>query len=104
MPEVKDNFQKVERLIKSRVIGGMNEANKFMVDSSRDDAPEGSTGRLKAGIQEIQEATLDRPVAIGAAKAPYSAIVNRGTSHTEAQPFWSSSWIRMKNSFRGFFR
>jgi hypothetical protein len=59
---------------------------------------------LRDGIEVIAEASESNLVAAGAAKAPHSRIVNRGTSQTQAKPFWTTSWLRMVNAFGGFFK
>lgn len=86
-----------------RCVDGLNNANGFLLESARDDAPVKS-GKLRDGIEEVQAATVGNPVAIGAAKQPYSNEVNRGTNDTEARPFWSTSWLRMKNQYGSFFK
>lgn len=86
-----------------RTVAGINAANEFLIDEARDGAPVKS-GDLRNGIEVISEATDSDPVAVGAAKEPYSAIINRGTAENDAQPFWTSGWIRMKTGFDRFFK
>lgn len=103
MAEFVDNSVRVRREIQERLAKGLNEANNFHIDSARGDAPVGKTGNLRDGIEVLQEASESSLMASGAAKAVYSAAINRGTSATEAQPFWTASWIRMRAKFRDFF-
>lgn len=103
MSKLIDKRTEGKAMIMDRCVSGLNNANQFLISEARADAPVQS-GRLRKGIEVVQEATTHNPVAIGAAKEPYSNEVNRGTSDTEAKPFWTNSWLRMKNQFGGFFR
>jgi len=98
MPELKDNSIQVRREIQRRLTGGLNRANEFLVDAARDGAPVES-GHLREGIGVVTRATDQSPVAVGASQADYSAIVNKRVT-----PFWITAWLRMKNSFGGFFK
>lgn len=97
-----DNYEKVRREIQARLVGGLNEANDFLMEAAGEGAPVKS-GNLRDGIGVVKEASEQNPVAIGASRAPYSARVNRGDSDTEAKPFWTNAWIRMRAKFRSFF-
>ncbi len=102
MVDVVDNYDKVRREIQMRLIGGLNNANEFLIGAAQEDAPVAS-GALRDGIGVVSEATEGNPAAIGASRAPYSATVNRGSSTREAKPFWTSAWIRMKAQMGKFF-
>jgi HK97 gp10 family phage protein len=98
-----DNSEKVRREIQQRLVAGLNNANEFLMSEAQAGAPVRS-GNLRDGIGTVQEASEASPIAAGASRAPYSARVNRGSSNTEARPFWTSAWLRMKNGFPGFFK
>ena len=98
-----DNYDRVRREIQSRLVGGLNNANEFLIGRARDGAPVKS-GDLRDGIEVISEATEASPQAISAAKQPYSALVNRGDHDREAKPFWSTAWLQMKDQIPRFFR
>jgi HK97 gp10 family phage protein len=104
MSDFVDNSEKFRRELQQRLAGGLNAANKFLIDEARQDAPVGKSGELRDGIEVIAEANENNLVAAGAAKAPHSRIVNRGTSKTQAKPFWTTSWLRMVDGFGRFFK
>lgn len=101
--EVVDNSERVRREIQTRLVGGLNNANEFLIERARDGAPVKS-GNLRDGIEVISAATEANPQAIGAAKQPYSARVNRGDHEREAKPFWTTAWLQMKEQIPRFFR
>lgn len=97
MDGLKDNSEKVRRTIQARLTHGLNNANEFLMAEAQAGAPVKS-GELREGIDTVSEATPENPAAVGAARAPYSAVVNRRTS------FWLTAWLRMKDDYGRFFK
>jgi hypothetical protein len=100
--QLTDNSEQIRKRIQQQLVGGLNNANEFLINEARTDAPVKS-GDLRDGTQILTDASEADPVATGASKMPYAAKVNRGTSDTEAKPFWTNSWIRMKAQMGKFF-
>jgi hypothetical protein len=96
--EVKDHSKEVRRKIQQRLIGGMNNANRFVTEEAADGAPVKS-GNLRDNTEVVREATEVSPVAVGASKADYAHSVNRHNT-----PFYTAAWLRMKAGYEGFFR
>lgn len=100
--EFTDNSVAVRQAIQKKLVAGMNNANEFLIDEARAGAPVKS-GNLRDNTEVVHEASEGNPVAIGASKMPYAAVVNRGDSNNDARPFWTVAWLRMKHGFGEFF-
>lgn len=96
--EITDNSEKVRKAIQQRLIAGMNNANRFVIEEAQGGAPVKS-GNLRDNTEVVQEATEVSTVAVGASKADYAHAVNRHLT-----PFFTAAWIRMKAQYEGFFR
>ena len=99
MADLQDNSEKVRQEIQRRLIAGLNKGNDFLIGEAKTSAPVGKTGMLRDNTEVVKEASAGHPVAVGASKMPYAAIVNRHDS-----PFWTAAWLRMKAQWGGFFR
>jgi hypothetical protein len=97
-----DNSEKVRQDIQRRLAAGLNRGNEFLINEARGEAPVKS-GDLRDGTEIINEADGSNLTAVGASRMPYAATVNRGDSQRDAQPFWTNSWIRLKDGFGRFF-
>ena len=93
-----DHSVKVCKDIQQRSVAGLNRANEFLINEAQAATPVKS-GNLRDSTVVVKEASAENPVAVGASKAPYAAIVNRHNT-----PFWTQGWIRMKSDFGRFFR
>ena len=97
-----DNSTKIRQDIQRRLAAGLNRGNEFLINEARSEAPVKS-GDLRDGTEVIGEADTSNLTAVGASRMPYAAKVNRGGAETDAQPFWTNSWIRLKDGFGRFF-
>lgn len=95
--EVKDHSKEVRRKIQQRLVEGMNNANRFVIEEAQSGAPVKS-GNLRDNTEVVREATEVSTVAVGASKPDYAHAVNRHNT-----PFFTAAWIRMKAQYKGFF-
>jgi hypothetical protein len=98
MAELIDRSGQVRREILSGAVAGLNAAQAGFIEDAQGNAPVKS-GELRESIQVVSEASVENPVTVGAAKAPYAAIVNRNND-----PFWSAAWIHLKSKFGSYFK
>lgn len=96
--ELTDHSKEVRQKIQQRLIGGLNNANRFVIEEAQTGAPVKS-GNLRDSTEVVQEATEASPIAVGASKADYAHAVNRHNT-----PFFTAAWIRMKSQMESFFR
>lgn len=95
--ELKDRSEEVRQLIQQRLVGGLNNANSYMIGEAQAGAPVES-GTLRDNTEIVKEASESSPIAIGASKAPYARRVNR-----DRTPFWTVAILKMKDRMGNFF-
>jgi hypothetical protein len=96
--ELVDNTQKVIAGLREQVAQGINAACQMWVDEAKDLAPV-DTGFLKEHIGQTLAASPNRLEGEIRSLAPYSGLVNSGTSKQAAQPFWTVAGLLVRAKF-----
>ena len=93
-----NNIPKVKQAIHVQLAKGINNACQYWVSEAQDLAPV-KTGFLKAHIGQTVTATPASLHGEIRSLAPYSDLVNRGTSRQAPQPFWTVAGLLTREKF-----
>jgi hypothetical protein len=93
-----DNTAKIQAAIKVQIAQGINNAAQFWVTEAKDLAPV-DTGFLKEHIGQTVSAVPNNLHAELRSLAPYSGLVNYGTSNQSPQPFWTIAGLMTRQKF-----
>lgn len=95
---LKDNTARVQAAIKVQLAQGINNAAQFWVSEAQDLAPI-DTGFLKSQIGQTVSAVPNSLSAEIRSLAPYSGIVDMGSSRQAPQPFWTVAGLLTRQKF-----
>lgn len=93
-----NNIPKIRQAIHVQLAHGINNACQYWASEAIDLAPE-DTGFLKAHIGQTVTATAQSLHGEVRSLAPYSGLVNLGTSKQAAQPFWTVAGLLTRQKF-----
>lgn len=93
-----NNIPKIKQEIHVQLAQGINNACQFWADEAQDLAPV-DTGFMKEHIGQTVTATPDSLHGEIRSLAPYSDLVNRGTSRQAPQPFWTVAGLLTRQKF-----